>query len=652
VVLADAEDVEATLIGHDDLLDEILHALRGRDLRADLAEAVQADLHGGMMPRRAGRTCVGCRANALKPGVFVLDTASTPPAGVAALVAERIRFFMLHRSRRAIALLGTTAALAGGSLATITAAATAADPQRIEARGLLDGLLSGLLGQIVGATVGTIQGIISGLTPTQVGDLIENAAPADLPNLLTAAQNNNQLVPALGTLTPTETGDVIAPLSGSGLTTLLGGLNLTQLTNSLGTLNAVETAGLLDSATSAQLTTLLGGLTGTQLSNALGTLTPTQAGDLLAPLAGGNLSSLLGVLNTTQLTSILSTLTSGELASVVDGLTAGQTGSLLSVADATQLTNLLGALTSGQLSGALTTLDPAALTSIVGGLTPSQITGLLGAGGSSSVIDGLLGTATGLAGTSDVSDINGLIGQVTALLGGGTPAVGDLSDVASLLGILNPLLATAGLDTARLSSLLTTVDGLLAAAVPAPLSAPLHDIVTTVTNVLNPPPGGGTTPPPTGGTTTPPPGGTTTTPVTTTTVKPGTTTVARPAETGTQVAAKPGPFRATIGRITLSRKRTSMKFTLSCPASAPKGCLVQLSAKIAGQKAIRTTTVALASGKSSPVTVTLSKSTTKRLKKKGGSLQVTAKTALSTLAASTQTVKVKKPKTKRKSVKR
>ncbi len=95
-----------------------------------------------------------------------------------------------------------------------------------------------------------------------------------------------------------------------------------------------------------------------------------------------------------------------------------------------------------------------------------------------------------------------------------------------------------------------------------------------------------------------------------------------------------------------------MKFTLSCPITAPKGCLVQLSAKIAGQKAIRTTTVALARGKSSPVTVTLSKSTTKRLKKKGGSLAVTAKTALSTLGAAKQTVRVKRPKSKRKTTRK
>lgn len=108
------------------------------------------------------------------------------------------------------------------------------------------------------------------------------------------------------------------------------------------------------------------------------------------------------------------------------------------------------------------------------------------------------------------------------------------------------------------------------------------------------------------------------------------------------------PYRATISAIKLSRKRTSMKFTLSCPTSAPKGCLVQLSAKIAGQKAILATTVALPSGRSSPVTVTLSKSTTTRLKKKGGSLTITAKTALSTLGSATETVKVKRPKSKRK----
>lgn len=93
-----------------------------------------------------------------------------------------------------------------------------------------------------------------------------------------------------------------------------------------------------------------------------------------------------------------------------------------------------------------------------------------------------------------------------------------------------------------------------------------------------------------------------------------------------------------------------MKFTLTCAATAPKGCLVNVGAKVAGKKAMRTMTLALPRGASTPFTVTLSKSTTRRLKTKGGSLTITAKTALSSLSPATRTLKVKRLKTKRKAV--
>ena len=40
-----------------------------------------------------------------------------------------------------------------------------------------------------------------------------------------------------------------------------------------------------------------------------------------------------------------------------------------------------------------------------------------------------------------------------------------------------------------------------------------------------------------------------------------------------------------------------MKFTLTCAATAPKGCLVKVSAKIAGKSAMRSMTVVLPRGK-------------------------------------------------------
>jgi len=85
-----------------------------------------------------------------------------------------------------------------------------------------------------------------------------------------------------------------------------------------------------------------------------------------------------------------------------------------------------------------------------------------------------------------------------------------------------------------------------------------------------------------------------------------------------------------------------MKFTLTCAASAPKGCLVKLSAKAAGSSAMRSMTLAIPRGKATPVTVTLSRSTTRRLKSKGGSLKITAQTVLSSLPAASRTLKVKR----------
>lgn len=464
------------------------------------------------------------------------------------------------QTRRGVALLSVTAALAGGTFTTITAAATAADGQNPSARLLglpiLGDLLSGILGQIAGATVATVEGLIAPLTSTQVGDLLQSANAAELTKLLEAAENTGQLTGALGTLDATETGDLLAPLTGTDLTRALGALPTSQL------------------------------------QSALGTLLPA------------------------------------ELASVVDGLTAGQTAGLLTTAGPTDLAGLLGALTSGQLAGALGVLDATQLTTIVAGLTPAQITGLLGAGATDSVVSGLLGQATGLAGgTPTALPVDTLLAQVTALLGGGLPA--DPTDLASLLTLVDSLLGTSGLSTAVLTPLLGAANGLLGSA-PAPVAAPLQGIVRQITVILTPVNGGTPTPIPT--------------PAPTPSVALPATTIPRPAAatTAARPAAQFTAYRATIGALKLNKKRTSMKFTLTCAATAPKGCLVKVSAKIAGKSAMRSMTVVLPRGKASPVTVTFSKSTTKRLKTKGGTLRIRAQTALSSLPAATRTLKVKR----------
>ena len=91
-----------------------------------------------------------------------------------------------------------------------------------------------------------------------------------------------------------------------------------------------------------------------------------------------------------------------------------------------------------------------------------------------------------------------------------------------------------------------------------------------------------------------------------------------------------------------------MKLTVSCPAIAPKGCLVTLKGTVAGKKAFADKQVIVMRTLKSTVTLKLTKAVASRLKKKGGSLKVSAQTSFSSLAATSKTVKVAKPKVKRK----
>ncbi len=241
---------------------------------------------------------------------------------------------------------------------------------------------------------------------------------------------------------------------------------------------------------------------------------------------------------------------------------------------------------------------------------------------------------------------------MTALLGGGLPTdAGQLTDLGSLLTTTRGLLGTAGLDTGVLNGLLATASGLLAGT---PL-APLSELVNSINVLLNPVTGGGGGTTGDGGTTG---GGGTTTPTgdgggtTTTTPGAGTkpavgTPVRLPVASIPIANASFTAYRATLGTLKVSKKRTSVKFSVACPASAPKGCLVKLSGKVAGQRAMPAMTVALPRGSTTPVTVKLNRSTAKRLKKKGGSVQFTAHTALSSLSSVSKSVKVKRPRTKR-----
>lgn len=106
-------------------------------------------------------------------------------------------------------------------------------------------------------------------------------------------------------------------------------------------------------------------------------------------------------------------------------------------------------------------------------------------------------------------------------------------------------------------------------------------------------------------------------------------------------------YRARVGKAKLSKTRRSARMRVVCPASSPKGCYVRLTAKVAGRKAAKPKLVLLGRNSAQTVTVRLTKSAAKRLKRRGGKLRMTALTALSSLPQSTKTTTVKRPKKRR-----
>lgn len=116
-----------------------------------------------------------------------------------------------------------------------------------------------------------------------------------------------------------------------------------------------------------------------------------------------------------------------------------------------------------------------------------------------------------------------------------------------------------------------------------------------------------------------------------------------PAATAAAAAKAFSGYRASLGSVSVARNRKSVRFKVSCPVTAPKGCITRVSGLVAGRKAMAAKDVLLIKGTSETVRVSLSSAAAKRLKAKGGSLKLTARTALSSLPSATKTTKVKAP---------
>jgi hypothetical protein len=581
-------------------------------------------------------------------------------------------------SRRSIALLATAATLGAGSLTAASlalGAATTVDNGAMTApdRGLVDGVLGGLLGGILAnilpsSTAAQVQTLVGSLTSPDIASLLGHANPAtgqldallagltraQLTGAVDSLATAGELNGFLDTLSPGQIGDLLAPLTGTTLSSTLALLDTAQVTAALATLNPTELASVVDGLTSLQITQLLAALstgnvtqlaaviaalTGVQLTDGLGALSPVQLGDLLTPLSGTPLQSALAALTSGRVNDALATLTPVELKTLLGGmsppevsgvlgganptqllallggLTPAQLSTALSTADPTQLLTLVTAMSPTQLSDALALLDPNGLTSVVGVLTPAEITSLIASpGGTPSVVTGLSGRATGLGTTPSPASVNALLAQVQALLGGGLPTV---PETEGLLTTVKSLLGVSGLDTPLLWGLLATASGAVGTAVPGPVATALQGVIRTIAALLGAAPGT--------------PGGTTQHP---TASKPG-GAAGQPATGGFYA------YRASIGAIKVARNRRTATVTISCPSSAPKGCLVTLDGAVGGMKAfVGVKPFVLMRNLTTTKTINLRKAAATRLKRKGGALKVSALTSFSTLAAVTKTVKL------------
>lgn len=350
--------------------------------------------------------------------------------------------------------------------------------------------------------------------------------------------------------------------------------------------------GLIDVVVGLVLSLLGANPTPAQVQSNVGGLNPTQLGQLLTNATSGQLNAILGGgLNTTQLTSAVTNLAqTNELDGLLDTLTIGQTGDLLAPLTGGTLSGVLGLLDPSQLLGAFGTLNATELTSVVNGLAVPQIGSLLT--------------------NANPAQLTSLVGALTGGQLGGGLALLNTAQLTSLLAVANSALASVlpGTDTTALQGLISTVTGLLG---------------------VGPLPGGG-------GGGTPGPG-----------TNPGTTIprtgAGAPARSGQGAVAKPPAFtayRASVGSIKVAKNRRSAKMTASCPAAAPVGCVVTLKGVVAGKKAFAGKPFILLRKAKRTLTMKLSTAATRRLKKKGGSLRVSALTMFSTLPTATKTVRV------------
>ncbi|MBA3327583.1 MAG: hypothetical protein H0T43_04700, partial [Solirubrobacterales bacterium] len=102
-------------------------------------------------------------------------------------------------------------------------------------------------------------------------------------------------------------------------------------------------------------------------------------------------------------------------------------------------------------------------------------------------------------------------------------------------------------------------------------------------------------------------------------------------------------YRARISRISVSKTRRVAKLRLTCPAAAPKGCLVKVNAQVAGKRAAKGKWALLLRNTSQTVKMRLTSTAAKRLRTKGGAVRMSARTYLTSMSTVSKTFRVKRP---------
>ncbi len=214
--------------------------------------------------------------------------------------------------------------------------------------------------------------------------------------------------------------------------------------------------------------------------------------------------------------------------------------------------------------------------------------------------------------------------------------VGAESLLAPVLDVLDPVLDPLDPVLDPLDPVLDVLDPVLDPLDPVldpldPVLDPLDPVLDPLDPVLDPVLGPVVAP------VTSPTGGTGSPPVTSTTPRP--TRAITPSPRPGAYAA----YRIKISGVKAAKHRRSIRL-LSCPAAAPKGCLVTLKGVLAGRKAFTTKTIIVMRNRKKTFSVKLAKASTKRLKKKDGSLKISARTAFSSTPSTIKRVKIARSK--------